>query len=68
MNYFSISHIETSLNERWPTFSNFCFINKMLQWSLHVLTALSTESVIQELESTTYHFSLIFRGFVAFFF
>ena len=66
MNYFSISHKETSLNERWLTFSKFCPINEMLRWFLHVLTALSTASVIQELESTLYHFSLIFRVFAAF--
>ena len=38
----------------------------MLGWSLHMLIALSTGSVILALESTIHEFSLIFRVFVAF--
>ena len=38
----------------------------MLGWFLYVLIALSTGSVMLELESTIYEFSLIITVFVAF--
>ena len=38
----------------------------MLEWFLYVLIALSTGSVILDLKSTIYEFSLIFRVFVSF--
>ena len=66
LNCFPISLTETTLNEIWSTFSNFSFMSKILGWFLYLLIALSTGSIILELESIIYEFSLIFRVFVAF--
>ena len=66
LNSFSVSIIETSLNEELTTFSNFSLISKMMSWILYVLIALTTGSLILELESSIYEFTLIFSVFVAF--